>query len=382
MRPAPPWCRAEGQLARRRVLSYRAGMRRVLLALLIVVGLLLVVAWVLRGPLALRVVDRVVAANMTRSLLDELPDGLHLVLCGAGSPLPDPKRSGPCAAVVAGDELVIVDAGTGASRVMARLRLPQGEVDAILLTHFHSDHIDGLGELMFQRWANGGRPTPVPVHGPTGVDRVVNGINEAYALSRAGRVAHHGEDVVPSSGAGGVAHAFPVPADGEGVPVLEEGGLRVSAFLVDHAPVRPAVGYRFEYAGRSLVISGDTVKSANLANFASGADLLVHEALSPRLVERITLAARAAGNERLARITTDILDYHTTPVQAAEVAREAGVGHLLLYHIVPPLPLAPLEEIFLEGVADAWDGPFTLGRDGTRVLLPSGSDAIEVEERL
>jgi ribonuclease Z len=355
-------------------------MKRFLLGLASLVLLLVALAYAFRAPLTLRVMDRVVARNMTSSLLDVTSEGLHLVLCGAGSPLPDPKRGGPCVAVIAGEQLVIVDSGSGASRVMSRVRIPQGEIDAILLTHFHSDHIDGLGEVLLQRWANGGSRTPLPVHGPTGVERVVNGINEAYALSRVGRVAHHGEDVVPSSGAGGVARPFPVPAEGEGVPVLETGGLRVTAFLVDHAPVEPAVGYRFDYAGRSLVISGDTVKSANLVRFASDADLLVHEALSPRLVERLTLAARAAGNDRLAKITTDILDYHTTPVEAAEVAREARVGHLLFYHVVPPLPLPPLEEIFVEGVDQAWDGPVTLGRDGTWVRLPPGSDAIEVEE--
>jgi len=357
-------------------------MKRILIGLVIFAALVVGAVYAFREPLTLRVMDRVLARNMTTNLVDELPDGLHLVLCGAGSPLPDPKRSGPCVAVIAGERLVVVDAGSGASRVMSRLRLPQGEIDDILLTHFHSDHIDGLGELELQRWANGGHATPVPIHGPTGVERVVNGINEAYALSRQGRVAHHGEDVVPSSGAGGVARPFHVPADGEGVPVLDAGGLRVTAFLVDHAPVRPAVGYRFDYAGRSLVISGDTVKSANLTKFADGVDLLVHEALAPQLMERITRAAQAAGNERLAKITRDILTYHTTPVQAAEVARDANVGHLLLYHIVPPLPLRPLEAAFMQGVSDAWDGPTTLGRDGTLVRLDAGGDAIVVEQLL
>jgi ribonuclease Z len=111
-------------------------------------------------------------------------------------------------------------------------------------------------------------------------------------------------------------------------------------------------------------------------------DLLVHEALAPHLVALLTEGAEAAGRHRLAKITRDILDYHATPVQAAEVARDSGVGHLLYNHIVPPLLLPPLEELFLEGVEEVYDGPVTIGRDGTLVRLDAGSDAIQVLELL
>lgn len=96
----------------------------------------------------------------------------------------------------------------------------------------------------------------------------------------------------------------------------------------------------------------------------------------------MTESAEQAGRANLAKITRDILDYHATPVQAAEVARDAGARHLLYNHIVPPLPLPPMEDLFLEGVADVYPGPVTVGRDGTFVRMPAGSDAIEVEELL
>jgi ribonuclease Z len=341
------------------------------------------IAWlVFRDAIVMALVGRVAARNMQTDLLRELPDGLHVGLCGAGSPLPDPERSGPCVFVVAGERLFVVDAGSGSSRVLARMRVPQGAIEAILLTHLHSDHIDGLGELEMQRWANGGHDTPVPVLGPEGVEDVVAGIDLAYRASRGYRVAHHGADVVPPGGAGAVARPFESPRDGESVTLIDDGGLLVRAFRVDHAPVDPAVGYRFDYAGRSVAISGDTKKSTNVVRFAHGVDLLVHEALSTRLVGVLTDAAERAGRPRLEKITRDIVDYHTTPVEAAEVAQAAGARHLLLDHIVPPLPLGAMEPVFLEGVHDAYEGPVTLGRDGTFVRMDAGGDRIEVSELL
>ena len=108
--------------------------------------------------IALFMMERTLSRNMASSLVDELPDGLHVALCGAGSPLPDEERSGPCVAIVAGKKLYVVDSGSGASRNLSRMRLPPARVEEIFLTHFHSDHIDGLGELMLQRWAGGKMP--------------------------------------------------------------------------------------------------------------------------------------------------------------------------------------------------------------------------------
>jgi ribonuclease Z len=330
----------------------------------------------------MQLMQRAGAATMSSSLLDETPDGLHVVLCGAGSPLPDPNRSGPCTAVIAGDQLFIFDVGSGASRQMGALRIPQGAIDAIFLTHFHSDHIDGLGELLMQRWVNGTHTSPTPIYGPAGVESVVAGFNEAYSNDKVYRVEHHGEETVPPSGQGAVDVSFVQPPNGHGEKVFDAEGVTVTAFRVDHAPIDPAVGYRVEYAGRSVVISGDTSKSANLEQFAKGADLLVHEALSPRLVNAMTEIARSAGRDNLVKITQDILDYHASPVEAAESAQAAGVSHLLYYHVVPPLILPTMNGIFLDGTDDAYDGPITLGTDGTMILLEAGGDSIEVKELL
>lgn len=355
-------------------------MRRTPLVVLCAAAGIALLLFLFRTPLALRAMQAGLERALTADLIGELPDGLHAVLCGAGGPLPDPQRSGPCVAVIAGESLFLVDAGSGAARNLALRRIAPGRVAAVFLTHFHSDHIDGLGEIALLRWTQGSHTTPLPVVGPRGVERVVDGFNRAYEQDKAYRVAHHGEAVVPPSGAGLRARPFAAPPDGEAPTVWEDGELRVTAFRVEHPPVQPAVGYRFDYEGRSLLVSGDTRKSANLEHFAQGVDLLVHEALADHLVAMVEQAARAAGRANLAKILSDVPEYHTTPVEAAEVAEAAGAGHLLYYHVVPPLRLPGLAGAFLEGTHEAYSGGITLGVDGTMVSLPAGSNAIEVSE--
>ncbi len=356
-------------------------MRRGLWIAAVVVAVIAAALYGLRGVIAVPLLRAVAERAMVSDAIAELPDGLHVVLCGAGGPLPDPERSGPCVAVIAGTHLFEVDAGSGAARNLALLGLPPPRVEALFLTHFHSDHIDGLGELGVLRWAGGSHADPLPVFGPTGVEEVVAGFNAAYRLDATYRVAHHGAATVPPSGAGANALAFDAPADGVASEIWNADGLRVSTFRVDHAPVSPAVGYRFDYGGRSVIISGDTSKSANLEQLAANADLLVHEGLSAELVGAMNAAARATGLAGTAKITADIPDYHTTPVEAAEVAAAAHVGALLYYHIVPPLRAPGSEAAFLRGVDAIYDGPVAVGRDGTQVSLPRDSDDIIMSQR-
>ena len=177
------------------------------------------------------------------------------------------------------------------------------------------------------------------------------------------------------------AQAFDPPESGEGTVIWDRDGVQIRAFRVDHRPVSPAVGYRFDYGGRSLLLSGDTKKSDELLRHARGVDLLVHEALSAELVKLIHEAAEAAGNHNMAKITADIPDYHTTPVEVAAIAESAKVGHLLYYHVVPPMPIPGLQSIFEQGISDAYAGDYTIGVNGTTVSLPSHSSVIEVSSR-
>ncbi|MDO8410160.1 MAG: MBL fold metallo-hydrolase [Phenylobacterium sp.] len=360
-------------------MRWPAKLALILLAVVLVAGGGL---WLARGPLALALMDRVMARNMAADPLADLPDGLHVALCGAGSPMPDVARSGPCTAVIAGRRLFIVDAGSGASRNLTLMGLPPSRVEAILLSHFHSDHMDGLGELLMQRWASSSAAAPTPVYGPPGVETVLAGFAQAYSLDRGYRIAHHGPDVTPPSGYGGVARPFAIPEGQTSLVILDEPDLKITAFRVDHDPIEPAVGYRFDYKGRSAVLSGDTTPSPVVEAQARGADLLVHEALSLDLVNRQRAAAEAAGRANLAQIFGDITDYHTTPEQAAQLAERAGVKFLLLNHIVPPLPIAALEGPFLGEARQQFSGRLKVGRDGDLISLPAGSDQVRQGRRM
>lgn len=334
--------------------------------------------WLLRAELSTWLFERAALRTMSTDVIAALPHGMHLFVCGAGAPLPDPSRSGPCLAVIAGERLFVVDAGTGGARNLQAAGISPGRIEALFVTHFHSDHIDGLGEMAMLRWTGGGRETPMPVYGPPGIERVVDGFNRAYGQDFYYRVAHHGREVLPPSGAGAEARTYSMPQAGRPQVVFAEDGVAVTAFRVSHHPVEPAVGYRFDFGGRALVISGDTRREDEVLAISRDVDLLAHEALAPHLVAILEQAARAAGQDRLAKLLFDIPDYHTTPVEAAELAAAAGAGALLLYHVVPQLPLPGLEAAFLKGVAKAYAGPVTLARDGTLVSLPADTDRIKV----
>ena len=355
-------------------------MRKKLPFLAAVLAVVLCIGYVWRGPLSLRVAERIAPGRLAADLQPILADGLHVGLCGAGSPFPDAQRSGPCTVVVAGKRLFVFDAGSGSARNIGRLGFVLGHVEAVFLTHFHSDHIDGLGELMLQRWVTTSNTAPVPVYGPPGVDQVVGGLRQAYAQDQHYRVAHHGDATVPASGFGGEARPFALAQQLPTV-VLREGDLEITAFSVDHAPIHPSVGYRIRYKDRSVVLSGDTRKSPIVQREARGVDLLVHEALSEPLMAVLERSAATAGRPRLKKIFNDILNYHTTPEQAAEIARDAGVRFLLLNHIVPALPVPGMEAAFLGQAPDIFSGPVRVGIDGDFVSLPAGSTEILFDNR-
>ncbi len=357
----------------------RRGRILIALALIGVVGAGLAKAF--QAQIATALLTRIVDSRVGRDATAGLPDGLHVALCGTGSPLPDVTRAGPCSLVIAGKHIFVVDIGEGGARTMAQMGIPMGRIEGVFLTHFHSDHIDGMGPLMLLRWTGAAATAPLPVRGPVGVEAVVAGFDAAYAPDNGYRTAHHGPRIVPPSGAG----ATPVPFDlgaADSAVVFDAEGLQVTAFRVDHGPVKPAIGYRFDYKGRSAVFSGDTAPVATLAAAARGADLLINEALQPRLVRLITAALEAKGQKNTAQITRDIISYHTTPEQAADTAKAAGVRMLVLSHLVPPLPFSYGYPAFLGDAAQHFSGEIIVGEDGMMFSMPAGTAEIRRKKLL
>jgi ribonuclease Z len=359
--------------------------RRLMLAGAALAALAAIAWWMIHIPAVQDAIfRRVIARTLAETRNDLLaPDALRVVLCGTGNPLADRERAAACTAIVAGGNIYLVDIGPGAWKNLALWHIPAPRIAAVMFTHFHSDHIGDLGELNIETWANG-RDHPLRVYGPVGVDQVVNGFAQAYSLDEGYRIAHHGSALMSPENwqmqplavkidtAAGVS-----PCAGGSATVLEENGLKVTAFTVDHAPVAPAYGYRFDYKGRSVVISGDTKPCANLVAVSKDADVLIHEAQAAHLVKLINEAAERIGNARVAKIMSDILRYHTTPVEAATEANQAGVQLLVLSHIGPPTPNALARIAFMRGVADVRPHGVILGYDGLLLTLPAGSKNIE-----
>jgi ribonuclease Z len=309
-------------------------------------------------------------------------DAMRVAICGSSAPLPSEHRAKACAVVFAGGKFYVVDSGPESTENLVLWGIPLSTIGGVLLTHFHSDHIGDLGELSLQTWA-GGRPAPLAVYGGPGVEDVVAGFNQAYRLDQGYRTTHHTDRVMPAATWPMIPHR--VELAGESTPakdrtgiVLEEGGLRITAIEVDHAPIAPAYAYRFDYKGRSVVITGDLKYHAPLATAARGADVLISEAIVPSMTQALGKGASAAGRDRTAAIMHDIEDYHITPEQAARIANQAEVKLLAFYHLLPAPDGVLARRLFAQGISEARQGDWTIADDGTLYTLPLGSAQIQI----
>ncbi len=317
--------------------------------------------------------------------MQEVFDGkaLRLILCGTSSPLPDPNRAKACTIVVAGDKAYVVDTGPESWEELARMQFPGARIAGIFLTHYHSDHIGDLGEFRMQTMV-AGRQKPLAVYGAHGIKDVVAGFNQAYAEDARLRLAHHGPAVIDLKDSPLEPHEFGKAFVGKMTAsevILQDGDLKVTAFEVNHDPIRPAVGYRFDWKGRSIVVSGDTAKVDNLVNNARGADILVCESLAANLVALAKQQAGAQNNPRIAKVMGDIPSYHVSPIDAAKMANDAGVKLLVYTHHIPSVQVG--SPLYFQGVAavrpaDQW----IAGWDGYRVDLPVGTADVKQGELL
>ncbi|MBU1374441.1 MAG: MBL fold metallo-hydrolase [Alphaproteobacteria bacterium] len=354
--------------------------------LLISGGVVVVVAGLAAAALLTPAVQQAVFTQAVKSQMGRnnaalmQDDALRVALCGTSAPLPSQRRAKACVMVIAGGKFYIVDTGPESTKTLMQWGLPLGRIGGVLLTHFHSDHIGDLGELNLQTWAQG-RPAPLAVYGGPGVERVVAGFNEAYAQDQGYRTAHHTAAQMPPATWPMVGHPVAIAATGPAprtAVVLDDGKLRITAIETNHAPVHPAYAYRFDYKGRSVVITGDTNNYLPLAEAARGADILVSEALNREMVATMEATARELKMPRIAHIMHDIPSYHIAPVEAAGLADKAGVKLLVLYHLIPAPDNFVLRQVFTRGLNGARHGQWDLGEDGSLYTLPLGSKDVRI----
>jgi ribonuclease Z len=330
---------------------------------ILVIGIMVLGLWAWNSTTGQNwVLDKAVSAAMNRTGPMNQFDGLKVFLCGTSSPLPARGRAQACVAVLAGESLYLVDAGAGSNQVAALALLPMHKLEGMFVTHFHSDHIAELYEFNLNSWV-AGRPARLTVFGPEGVSELVGGLNDTYRLDRSYRVDHHGAELLPPE-LGVMRSQAMSPGT-----TITLGDLQVTSFLVNHDPVRPAVGYRFDYRGRSVVISGDAIVTPGLIAAAEGADLLLQDALSLPIINALE---NATPDPRMKKILADIQDYHALTRDLTELVDQSGVRQLALYHLVPAPPNGLFEKIFLR---DSPEGT-VLTEDGMMFELPADSESI------
>jgi|SRR5579863_1404514 ribonuclease Z len=245
---------------------------------------------------------------------------LKVTLLGTGNPRPSIERFGPSILVEAGKEALLFDCGRGATIRLSQAGVPFSSVAALFLTHLHSDHVVGLPDLWLTGWIMG-REVPLQVWGPAGTVEMLKNLEDAYAFD-----VHVRRDVDERLPARGVMLTGKDISEGV---VYENNGVRVTAFYVDHGLVKPALGYRVDYQGHSVVLSGDTRPSENLVKFAQGTDVLVHEVFDPEAYHEVSNSMTPEQRKRVA-------EHHTTPEEAGRIFTKVAPKLAVYSHIVPP----------------------------------------------
>ena len=266
---------------------------------------------------------------------------IRVVLLGtAAGPPVRVDRAGTSTLVEAGGDRFLFDAGRGVMQRLAQVGIPMDGVTKLFITHLHSDHIVDLPDLYLTPWsAPSERKVPLEVWGPDGTREMMRNLEKAFAFD-----IHVRRDVDEKVSPEGIKFTATDVREGT---VYEQKGVKITAFLVDHGPVKPAFGYRLDYGGRSVVLSGDTRPSENLIKFAKGVDLLIHEAIDPDAIRRQNPSER---------LFNAIVEHHTTAEQAAGVFNRTKPRLAVFSH-------SPGTQSILDKTRAAYSGRVEMGED-------------------
>ncbi len=273
-----------------------------------------------------------------------------LVLLGTkGGPRPSISRSNPANLISYRGRNHVIDCGHGATRQLLAVGVHAHEIDTIFITHHHSDHTLELGPLLYNAWI-GGLRTHIEIWGPPPLHQLIDGLFQAFRFEIETRLLDEGRpDPLP---------LFRVCEIGDPGVLIDSDGLKISAARVCHPPLRHAFAYRFDLSDRSFVLSGDTAACADLIQLAKGADVLVHEVMHLRGIEKLV-----ASHPDAKRLRAHLLASHTTTEEVGKIAATAELGVLVLNHLVPGDDASISDDEWLSAPRADFAGPVHLGYD-------------------
>ncbi|MEM1389049.1 MAG: MBL fold metallo-hydrolase [Pseudomonadota bacterium] len=286
----------------------------------------------------------------------EAPAADELVLLGVkGGPSIRPGGAMPSASLLRmGGQTVVIDCGLGVAKSLVEAGIALTEIDAVFITHLHSDHVLELGPLLYTAWTSG-LSKPIALFGPPGIEAYWQGFLASMAFDQTIRIEDEGR--VP------IGELITLSIIDEG-PVTDLAGIAVSALRVDHPPVTECYALRFESAAKAIVFSADTCYFPPLAAFAEGAALLVHEAM---LTDGIEALVQRLGNAQ--RLRAHLLASHTKAADVGRIASAADVNRLVLNHLVPVDDPRFSEADWRREVSQNWPGATIVGHDGARIAF-------------